>query len=425
MKSDELNVNDVRSRLFSLVNKGIKYDLNRMFKAASLCGDPQKAYKSVHVAGTNGKGSTCAYIESVLRQAGYKTGLYTSPHITNFEERFRINGIDIDESVWLDVYKDQQKIIDDLGLTFFEAATLMSFQIFKRCNVDYAVFEVGMGGRLDATNIITPEVSVITKLSLDHQEYLGGTIEKIAGEKLGIVKPGVPVVMLEPQSPPVRSLAEKKCKETGSDLTFVNTSSAGDIVCTNNGVSFWRNNHQYDISLFGEHQVQNALLALNALQKVEDFNYDLLYNGMKSASIQGRFQIVNIDGRTIVIDVGHNPDAMEVLTKAIDARFPGKSILFVAGMMKDKDTSSTIEILAKNASTLYFAKPKTERAAEAADLRAIAESFGFRGRCIAEQSVGAALRRAVKEAHPRHDVICVTGSFYTAAEAIEQYSAML
>ncbi|MCL2690199.1 MAG: bifunctional folylpolyglutamate synthase/dihydrofolate synthase [Chitinispirillia bacterium] len=419
MNSEKLNASDVRLQLFSLVNKGIKYDLDRMFKAAALCGDPQKSYKSIHVAGTNGKGSTCAYIESVLRQSGYKTGLYTSPHITNFEERFKINGVDIEESVWLDVYKEQQKVIDDLGLTFFEAATLISFEIFKRSKIDYAVFEVGMGGRLDATNIITPQVSVITKLSLDHQEYLGDTIEKIAGEKLGIVKTKVPVVMLDPVNPPVKSLAEQKCKETGSDLTFVNTNNAGDIVNTNYGVSFRWNNHKYDISLSGEHQVQNALLALTALQKVAGFNYDQLYNGMKNASLPGRFQTMIIEGRTVIIDVGHNPDAMNVLTKAINARFPGKSILFVVGMMKDKDVSSAIDILTKNASTLYFAKPKIERAAEAADLCAIAENeFGFAGRCLAERSVGEALRRAVKEAYPNHDVICVTGSFHTVDEAL-------
>jgi len=381
-------------------------------------GDPQKAYKAVHVAGTNGKGSTCAYIESVLRQAGYKTGLYTSPHITNFEERFRINGINIDESVWFDVYKDQQKVIDDLGLTFFEAATLMSFQIFKNSGVDYAIFEVGMGGRLDATNIIEPEVSVITKLSFDHQEYLGDTIEKIAGEKLGIVKPNAPVVMLDPLNSSVKSLAEKKCKEIGSDLTFVSSNDADMVKCGSEGVSFYWNAKRYELSLFGEHQVQNALLALTAAEKVIGIHYDLLYDGIKRASLPGRFQIMNIDGRTVVIDVGHNPDAMDVLTKAIDARFPGKSILFVVGMMKDKDLSSVIEILVKNASTLYFTKPQIERAAEAAELHTLADSFGFRGRCIVEQSVAKALRRAIKEAHPRHDVICVTGSFYTVAEAL-------
>jgi hypothetical protein len=141
----------IKSRLFSLVNKGIKYDLARMFKAAALLGDPHKSYKSIHVAGTNGKGSTCAFIESILRRAGYKTGLYTSPHITKFEERFKIDGVDINESSWFDVYKDQEKIINDLGLTFFEAATLMSFEIFKRAGVQYAIFETGMGGRLYGT----------------------------------------------------------------------------------------------------------------------------------------------------------------------------------------------------------------------------------------------------------------------------------
>ncbi|MDR0307138.1 MAG: bifunctional folylpolyglutamate synthase/dihydrofolate synthase [Chitinispirillales bacterium] len=413
------NANAIRSHLFSLVNKGIKYDLDRMYEAASLCGNPQTSYSCIHVAGTNGKGSTCAYIESVLRAAGYRTGLYTSPHIKNFEERFRINGTVVEECVWLEVYKDQRKIIDDLGLTFFEAATLMSFEIFRRAGVEYAVFETGMGGRLDATNIITPKVSVITKLALDHMEYLGGTPEKIAAEKLGIVKPKVPLVMAEPVDENIRRLALAKCKESGSELTFVRPDEAGRVECNPQGVSFDFHDKRYDLSLFGAHQVQNALLALNTLGKIREFDYNLLYDGMKRAALPGRFQIINVDGRTVVIDVGHNPDAAIVLTEALDVRFPGKSILFVVGMMKDKDTASVIEIFTKNASTLYFAKPQTQRAADPVDLCVCAEGeFGFRGRCVTEMSVAGALRRALSEAHPRHDIICVTGSFFTVAEAL-------
>jgi dihydrofolate synthase/folylpolyglutamate synthase len=408
---------EIKSRLFSLVNKGIKYDLDRMFRAASMCGDPQKSYLSVHVAGTNGKGSTCAYIESVLRHAGYRTGLYTSPHITDFEERFRVDGVDIAEEVWVDVYREQEKIINDLGLTFFEAATLMAFEIFKRCGVQYAVFETGMGGRLDATNIITPQVSVITKLALDHREYLGDGILEIAGEKLGIVKPGVPVVMLDPGDESIRRLAEERCVDTGSELTFVNIKNADDVVCGDRGVSFKWKGRQYDLLLFGKHQVENALLALATIERIGEFDYQVIYDGMKAASVRGRFQVVDIDGRAVVFDVGHNPDAAAVLVDALDARFPNRRVAFVVGMMKDKDAAAIIDIFIKRASAFYFAKPKTERAANPTDLDALT-SGNFDGKTAISQNVEDALRMAIDDTKV-DDVICVTGSFYTVSEALK------
>ena len=407
---------EIKSRLFSLVNKGIKYDLDRMFRAASMCGDPQKSYLSVHVAGTNGKGSTCAYIESVLRRAGYKTGLYTSPHITDFEERFRVDGVDIGEGIWVDVYREQEKVINDLGLTFFEAATLMAFEIFKRCGVQYAVFETGMGGRLDATNIITPKVSVITKLALDHREYLGDGILEIAGEKLGIVKPSVPVVMLDPRDESIRRLAEERCAGVNSELKFVNIKNSDDVVCGDGGVSFKWNNHRYDLSLFGKHQVENALLALATIERIGEFDYQTVYNGMKAASVRGRFQVVDIGGRDVVFDVGHNPDAAAVLVDALDARFPGRRVAFVVGMMKDKDAASIINIFIKRASAFYFAKPKTERAADPTDLCVLTEGK-FEGKTVIGQNVKDALRQAIGDTKD-DDVICITGSFYTVSEAL-------
>ncbi|MCL2218779.1 MAG: bifunctional folylpolyglutamate synthase/dihydrofolate synthase [Chitinispirillia bacterium] len=403
---------EIKSRLFSLVNKGIKYDLDRMYKAASLCGDPQESYKSIHVAGTNGKGSTCTYIESILRHAGYKTGLYTSPHITNFEERFKIGGIDISEDMWFDVYKDQEPVINDLGLTFFEAVTLMSFEIFKRSGVDYAVFEVGMGGRLDATNIITPEVSVITKLSLDHQEYLGDTLEAIAGEKLGIVKPGVPVIMLDPVNPSLKSLANKKCVDFNSELTFINAGDAGDIICTGGGVSFNWDNRRYDISLSGRHQVQNALLALTVINKIVDIDPQTIYTGMKSATIPGRFQLITVNGHNVVFDVGHNADAANVLIDALNTNFPSQNILYVVGIMKDKDVSAVINTLSARASIFYFARPATDRAADPNDLSALTAR-----KCIISQTVKEAFNQAIAAASA-NDIICVTGSFYTVSEAL-------
>ena len=408
---------EIKSRLFSLVNKGIKYDLDRMFRAASMCGDPQKAYLSVHVAGTNGKGSTCAYIESVLRRAGYKTGLYTSPHITDFEERFRVDGVDIAEGVWVDVYREQEKIINELGLTFFEAATLMAFEIFKRCGVQYAVFETGMGGRLDATNIIVPQVSVITKLALDHREYLGDGILEIAGEKLGIVKPNVPVVMLDPRDESIRQLAQTRCRDVYSELTLVDTCNVDDIKYTDGGMQLVMTNCKYDISLFGKHQVENALLALAAIERIGNFDYKIIYDGMKAASVSGRFQVVDIYGRAVVFDVGHNPDAAAVLVDALNARFPNRRAAFVVGMMKDKDAAAIIDIFIKRASAFYFAKPKTERAANPTDLDALTRGK-FNGKTVISQNVEDALRQAISDTNS-NDVICVTGSFYTVSEAME------
>jgi len=412
----------IKSSLFSHVNKGIKYDLDRMFKASALCDNPQNSYLSIHVAGTNGKGSTCAYIESVLRRAGYKTGLYTSPHITNFEERFRIDGINIDEETWFDVYKDQEKVINDLGLTFFEAATLMAFEIFKRAGVQYAIFETGMGGRLDATNIITPKVSVITKLALDHREYLGDTLEAIAGEKLGIVKPGVPLVMLEPNDLRIKELAVEKCRVSGSKIVFspggidIMNSICGvtDVVCHDGGVSFCRDGRKYDLSMIGEYQVQNAVLAMNAIEQAADIDYQTVYEGMKSTVLPGRFQIVNISNQQAVIDVAHNPDAAEALAGALKRRFPDKRVSFVLGMMKDKDIDAVLKILAPCASAFYFTRPKTERAADPYGMMELTDGK-FGGKRVVVEDVGEAVNTALRDAVDT--IVCVTGSFYTVSEA--------
>jgi dihydrofolate synthase / folylpolyglutamate synthase len=432
----------IKSSLFSHVNKGIKYDLDRMFKAAALRGNPHDSYISIHVAGTNGKGSTCAYIESVLRNAGYKTGLYTSPHITKFEERFRIDGVDISEDTWFDVYKDQEKVINDLGLTFFEAATLMAFEIFKRAGVRYAIFETGMGGRLDATNIITPKVSVITKLALDHCEYLGSTLEAIAGEKLGIVKPGVPLVMLEPNDLRIKELAVEKCKEFGSELVFSprllryarndrhceersdeaiqSVLKVTDVVCRDDGVSFCLDSRKYDLSMIGEYQVHNAVLAVNALSRLADIDYQTIYDGMKSAVLPGRFQIVNINNQQAVIDVGHNPDAAEALAAALKKRFPGRRVSFVLGMMRDKDINAVLRILAPCASAFYFTRPKTERAADPYGMMALTDGK-FDGKRVVVEDVGEAVVAALRDAADTVDaIVCVTGSFYTVSEALTQ-----
>jgi len=257
---------DVRKHLFSLTARGIKFDLKRIIEASNRIGVPHSAYKCIHVAGTNGKGSTCAYIESILRTSGFKTGLFTSPHILNFEERFQIDGKIISEDLWLGAYEKLSGIIDKLKLTFFEASTLIAFDLFKATGVEWAVFETGMGGRLDATNIISPVVSVISSVSMDHMEFLGDNLLSVFREKLGIVKKNTPLILAANPDEDVMRLARKVCSEAGADLTVV-SSDGLDSQQTPAGTRFSYNGQIYDIQLRGSFQLLNSLLAINAIRK--------------------------------------------------------------------------------------------------------------------------------------------------------------
>ncbi|MFW5813483.1 MAG: bifunctional folylpolyglutamate synthase/dihydrofolate synthase [Fibrobacterota bacterium] len=411
----------IRARLFSLINNGIKYELGRMEKASEALRNPHLAYPCVHVAGTNGKGSTCAFIESVLRCSGFKTGLYTSPHIINFEERFRVNGEPIDEKLWLEVYYEQEKVIRDFNLTFFEAATLMAFEVFRRSGVQYAVFETGMGGRLDATNIVSPRVSVITRIAMDHMEYLGDTLEKIAGEKLGIVKPGVPLVMADPENDRIKNLALEHCQTLRSDLKFVNENEASETKVGAKGTAFCFGKSKFTIPFYGRHQVTNALLALNALKVIGDFPPEVLSEGLLNASLEGRFQIVQANGKEVIFDVGHNSNAASALVDALNARFGSEKVLFVVGIMKDKDAGSVLQTLAQKASGFIFARPGTSRAADPEMLCDLTRSFSG-GECIKAESVVFALKTALKS---ESRVICVTGSFYTVGEAMGDFRFLI
>ena len=394
-----------------LLNRGIKYDLLRMYKAADLIHKPHTKYKTIHVAGTNGKGSTSSYIESVLRIAGFKTGMFTSPYINSPEEQFQINGKIISEENLNSVYGDIKNIINELNLSFFEASALIAFEIFQRAGVDYAVIETGMGGRLDATNIIIPEVSVITKLAMDHSEFLGDSLLKIAGEKLGIVKASIPLIMLDPVDSQIRELAINKCKELGCEITFVDP-------CDNaRDNSFSWNDMSFIPGMKGRHQKENALLALNALGKIGSFNYDVLYRGINSCSLPGRFQIASADCKCFVVDAAHNPDAASVLYDTLETEFPFKKILFVVGILKDKDMEGIIKVLAKKAEAIYFTKPDTDRAAEPEQLYEIGR-LKFNVESFLAEDITEALSLAIENANEKEDIICVTGSFYMVKEAL-------
>ena len=256
---------EIIERLFSRTRHGIKLGLDRMLAASDETGNPQNAYSSIHVAGTNGKGSVCAYMEAVIRSTGFRTGLFTSPHIVNFEERFIINGNPVPTLKWLEVYCDVENIIEKYNLTFFEAITLIAFELFKREKVEWAIFETGMGGRLDATNIIVPRVSVISVIGMDHTEYLGKNLSSIATEKLGIVKKNVPLVMLKSPQSAIESLAIKRCDEMSAPCFMVSEDHSGEYATNVNSTNFLYNGKKFTTTLNGKFQVKNAMVAIKAL----------------------------------------------------------------------------------------------------------------------------------------------------------------
>ncbi len=405
----------VRNHLFSLTARGIKYDLERMAAAAEACGNPQNAYPCFHVAGTNGKGSTCSYLESALRSCGHKTGLFTSPHLIRFEERFAINGRPIDETVWLEAYHGLQPVIEKLRLTFFEASTLLAFEIFKRQNVEWAVFETGLGGRLDATNILIPRVSIITRIAMDHMEYLGNDLLLIAAEKLGIVKQNVPLVMAEPALEAIRSLAVKRCEESGSPCHLVAAADASSRVIDSKGASFTWDNTRFRINLAGDYQVVNALLALSALKAAGFGDKRTIAKGLEKAWLPGRFHVIAVRNRpTAVFDVGHNPDAVQAFCRSLQNRFTGKPVCFVIGIMKDKDIAGMMRQYAALARRFICTAPATERAARPEDISARVPRE-FSGECRAVHGVAAAVETAFKGPE---EIVCIAGSFFTVGEAM-------
>ena len=405
---------EITRHLFAKTTKGIKFGLDRIRAASEKINNPHSAYSSIHVAGTNGKGSACAYLDSVIRAHGFKTGLFTSPHIVRFEERFIIDGRPVSTEAWMEVYRDMATVIETYGLTFFEATTLIAFELFKREKVDWAIFETGMGGRLDATNIITPKVVAITTIAMDHEHYLGNDMASIVAEKLGIVKKNVPLVIAKPPQPAIEVIVKRHCASLESPC--ITAAAGGAEACMTNGntTGFTYKGHQYAIGLRGEFQVLNALVALKTLECAGFCDEPALASGIAAAIVPGRFQVVELNNRLVVFDVGHNPNAAEAFVKALKHHFDGLPICIVAGIMKDKDIGGIVQQYSKAASRFIFTQPKTIRSAAPEDIAARVPA-GFKGprECIpdVDKAIAAALSGTEK-------VVCVAGSFFTVGEAM-------
>ncbi len=398
-------------RLFGRTAQGIKYDLDRIHLAAKQLGNPQESFKVIHVAGTNGKGSVCAMVESIIRHHGFKTGLFTSPHLIDFEERFIINGKVISSKEWIELYQKIEPICLKQNLTFFEISTLLAFTLFEHKKVEWAIVETGLGGRLDATNIVDPEVSIVTAISMDHQEYLGDTIEQVALEKLGVVKENTPLVLGKQQNSKIYELAQRVCHERHAPFHCCQFEQKE--TGPTNTVRFKGRN--FSVSLAGTYQKDNAHCALKAAELVGIKMNTQTEQAIKATFIPGRFQIVTIKSKSIVFDTAHNPAAAQHFCASLKKRFPDTPLCFIVGIMKDKKFTEMLLEYAKVAHTIVIAALASKRAAQPQELiNCLSTST------TGKVEIGGAIKQSITKAvNDFKGVIAVTGSFITVGEAMQ------
>ena len=417
--------------LFSLQTQGIKFGLSNSVRLMELMGNPHLSFRSVHIAGTNGKGSTSAFLAGVLQAAGYRVGLYTSPHLVSFTERIRINGMQVSEERVVELAERVRRRYDGvlsreggdlLTPTFFEVTTAMAFTCFAEERVDIAVVEAGMGGRLDSTNVIAPLVSVITNIDLEHTEYLGTTLGQIAAEKAGIIKAGVPVVTGATQ-PEVLAVIEQQALAAGAAVFRMPRDFGAERVAAGRTQEFdyrgitTRLPH-IRIGMLGRHQVGNACLALAAAECIGRAGLAVpeaaLRAGLEQAVWEGRLERV-AQGPDIYLDGAHNPASARVLADAVRELKRGYGrLIMVVGMLKDKDRRGILEQLAPLADRLIVTRPNYSRALEVETLAA--EIASMHGDIAVAGTVAEAIDLARREARG-DDMILITGSLYTVGDA--------
>ena len=417
--------------LYNLRKHGIKFGLDNISRLLSELGNPQKLFRTLHIGGTNGKGSTSAIAASILQAAGFNVGLFTSPHLISFTERIRINGAEIPEPDVVGLAEEVRDVasrIDDFSPTFFEVVTAMAILYFSRKKIAIAVMEVGMGGRLDATNIISPDVCVITQISYDHMEFLGKSLWEIAQEKAGIIKKGIPVVTAH-QEPESMDVIKTKAKENDAELyaygsEFSSRPCRGDT----SGIHFDYHDARMRIDnlylpLAGVHQMQNASIAIKAVSLISQPMTDRsLKEGLERTKWPGRLECIHHDP-PVLIDGAHNPAAAVVLSQALRNIFlkTYKRIILILGIMGDKDIAGILKPLLPLASHIILTRPSYTRAASPETIARIAESMGISNVHTAH-TVKDALEMGMKDARNFQlgsALIVVTGSFYTIGEAKE------
>jgi dihydrofolate synthase / folylpolyglutamate synthase len=381
-----------------------KPGLDNTIRLLDLLGNPHLGIKCIHVAGTNGKGSTSHLLASILQSAGYKTGLYTSPHLKDFRERIRVNGVMIEPDFVVDFVALHHPQWQDLQPSFFEITVAMCFEYFRQQQLDVAVIETGLGGRLDSTNVILPDLSIVTNVSMDHMNLLGNTIESIATEKAGIIKSSTPVV-IGPMHPLAQEIMILRAKEMGASLTEAN----------NTLIELFS-----DCPLQGSYQQQNFCTVGTAVQVLRSMGYILsdahVAEGAKEVINQtgllGRWQVLGVQPR-IIADVAHNEDGLKQVIDQL-SQMPCSSLRVVLGMVADKDVNRVLKLLPAHA-VYYFCKADIPRGMPASELMQHAEAFDLKGRSY--DSVKEAFEAAKQEACAQ-DIVFVGGSIFTVAEVL-------
>ncbi len=411
----------------------LKADLTNTLELCARIGNPQNKFKSIHIAGTNGKGSTSHMLAAILQTAGYKTGLYTSPHLKDFRERIRINGEMIPEDNVTEFVNSQRDNIEEIDPSFFEVTVAMAFEHFALQEIDIAVVEVGLGGRLDSTNIITPLVSVITNIGFDHVNILGSTLPQIASEKAGIIKPKIPVVIGEKHPETIQTFVQK-AEQMRSPLVIASDrwliKRAGSQTDNNFLILKVRNiapesaleteYEKLELDLTGSYQLKNVATVLSSVEELKKAGFNISVEQVKTAlkqvkrftGLQGRWQILNQKPLTIC-DTGHNEDGIREVLKNIELQSFEK-LHMVIGMVKDKDIAKILALLPRQA-TYYFCSPDMPRAKPAEELKEEAHIFGLTGDSY--ESVVLAMQAAEKNAS-EDDLIFVGGSTFVVAEIL-------
>jgi len=415
--------------------------LDPMERLLEALGHPHRRWPAVHIAGTKGKGSVAAMMEAALRQAGYTTGLYTSPHLVTVRERVRINGQKISPADLISVTKRLQRTIAELEVandrrrpTFFEVYTALAFQVFADAAVDVAVIETGLGGRLDATNVVTPMVAVITSIDLDHTDILGTTVEEIAREKAGIIKPGIPVVIAR-QTPEAYNVLAEQAAEVGAHLSpapdVAEFGSVSPMPMPDPGDNFASPTERFVLStdtgplevqctLAGRHQANNGAVAYEALTTLADDGFAVSRSEFQAALAKlewpARFQVAAARP-WLVIDCAHNPASARALTSALRRHLQYEKLTLVVGISADKDVKQILHILCPAADRIIVTQADNPRAMESKQLAAL-----VREQCKHPAAVTTSVPEAVdlaQELTTANDAVCVTGSFFVVGEAMQ------
>jgi dihydrofolate synthase / folylpolyglutamate synthase len=418
-------------KIFQLGRFGIKLELETIRNILKRLGHPEKNFLCVHVAGTNGKGSTATYIASILQAAGFKTGLYTSPHLVRFNERICVNGQMIPDADVVAAYDAVNAAdIGDRHATFFEIATAMAFFHFSRENVDWAVIETGMGGRFDATNIILPQVSVITNLSIEHTQYLGNTIRALATEKGGIIKPGIPVVTSVSQPSGIKVLKaiarELQAPVYQYKQDFFVRKNPGTPLLTYRGLDL--RIKDLTLPLPGDHQKENLGMALAAcelifnLSDTTDSRYrltsGLARQGLAAAIWPGRLEVIR-ENPLVILDGAHNLKAAQVLTRYLATTLAGRKLTLVVGILDDKPYEAMLRHLVSVAHRVIITRAKIDRSLPTPVLKEAAKK-NFNGEILVIEDVAEAASHAISISC-NDDAVCIAGSLYVAGEAKEKF----